>query len=442
MGYKKRFFGALLSLGLMATMTGLGVLAPQAARASGGVEVFVGYADTLRANPAHFPTPWEGSPGVVYQGCSPSTGPSACSFDAGAVRFVNNTGAPVSITGITVNVSTCSYHGWAGATSLPAGKQLIVTQLMSGAASGCTGPTPDSMDTSDIGPNGVSYASNCHPDGIKPTVDATIDGSPQTFTDSGQVLNTGGFDLAACPAGTNESTQWSPVGESCPSSSLTLAPPSQTDPIGSTATVTATFKDSCGHPLQGAVIDFSALSGPNAGTSGMGTTDSGGHASFSYTSTKPGTDTLQASTTNPAGTITSNDVTVTWVGAFLARGSFVIADTSAVMGQHVTFWGAQWAKRNVPSGGPAPSAFKGFASTTQSSPPTCGQTWLSRPGNSARPPKGPLPAFMAVIVSSSVTKAGHTISGNVVEIVTVKVSPGYANNPGHRGTGIVVGKIC
>jgi hypothetical protein len=128
--------------------------------------------------------------------------------------------------------------------------------------------------------------------------------------------------------------------------------------------------------------------------------------------------------------------------AFLARGSFVIADTNAATGTQVTFWGAQWAKKNAPSGGPAPSSFKGFADNLQTTPPACGQTWTSLPGNSSKPPKGPLPAFMEIIVSSSVTKHGRTISGNIVEIVTVKVAHGFAANPGHAGTGVVVGKIC
>src|SRR5260370_3588948 len=95
MKYKRQFLGTLLSLALMATMTGLGALRAPVARAARGVDVFVGYADTVRANPLQLPTPWEGSPSVMYQGCSPSTGPSACSVDPGAGRFVNNTCPPV-----------------------------------------------------------------------------------------------------------------------------------------------------------------------------------------------------------------------------------------------------------------------------------------------------------------------------------------------------------
>ena len=49
---------------------------------------------------------------------------------------------------------------------------------------------------------------------------------------------------------------------------------------------------------------------------------------------------------------------------------------------------------------------------------------------------------MGVIVSSSVTKKGSAISGNVRKLVVVKTNPGYGPNPGHAGTGTVVAVIC
>jgi hypothetical protein len=47
-----------------------------------------------------------------------------------------------------------------------------------------------------------------------------------------------------------------------------------------------------------------------------------------------------------------------------------------------------------------------------------------------------------VIVSSNIKKSGSTISGNIVEIVIVKTNPGYGPDPGHAGTGTVVGVLC
>ncbi len=49
---------------------------------------------------------------------------------------------------------------------------------------------------------------------------------------------------------------------------------------------------------------------------------------------------------------------------------------------------------------------------------------------------------MAVIASSSISKSGPTISGDIPHIVVVTTNPGYAPNPGHPGTGSVVAIVC
>jgi len=132
-------------------------------------------------------------------------------------------------------------------------------------------------------------------------------------------------------------------------------------------------------------------------------------------------------------------VTITAFGV-TAGGNFVIGDKSAAPGTSVTFWGSQWSKRNKLSGGAAPRSFKGFENHPVR--PACGQKWVARPGNSARPPAGPLPAYMLVLVSSKVTKSGSSIAGDTVHEVVVKTGSGYAPNPGHPGTGTVVARIC
>jgi uncharacterized repeat protein (TIGR01451 family) len=121
-------------------------------------------------------------------------------------------------------------------------------------------------------------------------------------------------------------------------------------------------------------------------------------------------------------------------------GNFVIGDGNAATGTSVTFWGAQWSKKNDLSGGKAPSAFKGW----ENSPAvvTCGTNWTTKPGNSPPPPAAPLPSVIAVIVSSSIDKSGSTISGDTAHLVVVRTNPGYAPNPGHAGTGTVLGQIC
>lgn len=107
----------------------------------------------------------------------------------------------------------------------------------------------------------------------------------------------------------------------------------------------------------------------------------------------------------------------------------------------MTFWGKEWSGKNVLSGGAAPDAFKGFAANLGATPPACGITWTTAPGASSAPPVT-VPAYMGVLVSSSVVKSGATISGNAPAIVVVKTDPGYAPNPGHPGTGTVIATLC
>jgi len=125
---------------------------------------------------------------------------------------------------------------------------------------------------------------------------------------------------------------------------------------------------------------------------------------------------------------------------FPASGPFVIGDGNDSISSTVTFWGAQWAKNNTLSGGKAPSAFKGFENGDVA--PSCPGSWTASPGNSSMPPSGPLPSYMGVIVSSSITKSGASISGDTRHIVVVKTDDGYAPDPGHAGTGTVVALAC
>lgn len=124
-----------------------------------------------------------------------------------------------------------------------------------------------------------------------------------------------------------------------------------------------------------------------------------------------------------------------------APSGFVIGDQNAVVGNQVTFWGAQWANKNLLSGGAAPSGFKGFANSANPNPANCGGTWSSDPGNTSGPPSS-IPEFITVIVSSSITKSGNIVSGNIPKMAIVKTDPGYDPNPGHVGTGTVVAITC
>jgi large repetitive protein len=203
---------------------------------------------------------------------------------------------------------------------------------------------------------------------------------------------------------------------------------------GSSVTLTGTLTDGA-NGLSGKTLTLSLGS-----KSCTATTNGSGAASCAVTESDPsGTVTTKASFsgdgTYPAASATGS--AIVYANA-PGGGSFVIGDKST--SGTVTFWGSQWSRLNSLSGSSAPSSFKGFA--LNPSAPMCSAIWSTDPGNSASPPAGPLPAYMAVIVTSAAAKSGSMIYGNTVSVVIVKTNAGYANDPGHAGTGTVVATLC
>lgn len=203
---------------LFAALLGLAFL-PSAARA-GSVTVQVGYTDDLRPSP-FFPTNFCNG-GTQFDG---STGAS-CSqtFDGGAIRIINNTGGVMTVSNVSVQInSSLTYAIWntGGAFTIANGTDEVLGQT-----------SEYDFDTSD---NGTSFAPG---DGFKPIItitytDPSVDGGATqtlTLTDTGQVLNTGGFDSlngynGHClgyqnvagvnyPGNCNESAQWRDIGTS------------------------------------------------------------------------------------------------------------------------------------------------------------------------------------------------------------------------------------
>lgn len=189
-------------------------LVPSSAWA-GNITVQVGYADNIRPNP-DFPnnfcngnTQFDGSSGAT---CSQE-------FDAGAIRIMNNTGATMTVTDVKVQInSSLTYDIWntGGSFTIGNGTDEVLSQ---------TGEF--NFDTSDNGGPIVQFA-----DGFQPVITITFTdpnvngGAVQTLslTDTGQVLNTGGFDEVngdngVClnaptdtPGACNESLQWRDIG--------------------------------------------------------------------------------------------------------------------------------------------------------------------------------------------------------------------------------------
>jgi len=281
-------FGALIG-------TGSAALVAAPASAAVGYNVFVGYADTLRPNAATFPTPFDTGPGITNEGRASTNG----DLDSGAIRVVNSSAVTETVNSVIAHVGGNTFDLWPHNIVLASFDQLVFDETVA-----------NNFDSSDV--PGIT----CTPDGIIPTVDVTVDGVMTTYSDNGQVLNTGGIDPASCSDNPNESEQWVSIGAApCPTgATLTLAPSSQNRTVGSTATMTANFS-ACGTPLSGATVQFGDFAGPNAGLTGTGTTDSNGNASFSYSSSLTGTDTWLAAVSNSGGQIFSNAVTVVWAKA-------------------------------------------------------------------------------------------------------------------------------
>ena len=286
--------------GFADTATAFFNLAPGATYDAGTIQlpaialgVYVGYADDLRPS-ANFPVPWAGSANVVYIG-TPSP------IDAGAIRLDNNTDSPMPVDNVTVDLGRPgpSYNLW-GSFTVPAHGSVILTQTQQ-----------FNFDTSDepiVACGGTLVAG----DPRVPRVIVTTGGVATTYFDTGHILDTGGFDLA-CRG--NESLQWRLIGTTGINANgdFLLGPPTGTSPLGQPYTVTASVTDGTGQPLANVTVHFTVIAGPNRTRTGTATTDTSGHASFTYTSNIAGTDTIQATITNASGgSSTSNPVTVNW----------------------------------------------------------------------------------------------------------------------------------
>src|SRR5438105_9158477 len=190
-----------------------------------GPKIFLGYADTFHPLiPFGLPTPWKGSPGVIFVGCGVNPnggGPAAdtCpqenggdAYDAGAIR-IDNTSATDSlvVTGpASVNIGSCVYAPWSGLNiTIPPGGTLILTQT--GLTADPCGVIPASSGNFNFDTSESSGYGHCNaPSASVPVITLTLNGSPTTINDSAQILNTQGIDKGTCTAA-NEFQEWTAV---------------------------------------------------------------------------------------------------------------------------------------------------------------------------------------------------------------------------------------
>lgn len=213
---------------------------------------------------------------------------------------------------------------------------------------------------------------------------------------------------------------------------------------GRAARLSAVLLEDNLNPISGRTVTFSLGSGTSR-QSCISSTDSTGMASCTIPSVSQplGPGTAAASFSGDSFYRPTTEKVTTLVFAFLDRGAFVIGDHNDRLASNVTFWGPQWSSANSLSGGPAPDSFKGFAASLDSTPPACGGNWSTSPGNASVPPPGPLPSYLAVLVAKSVVQQGsELLSTSIPEVVIVRTDPGYAPDPGSRGTGSVMAVLC
>jgi RHS repeat-associated protein len=263
------------------------------AQTTSPLNVYVGYADGLRPAGSVFPFPWAGSPGVTFVGGG--------RFDSGALRFRNDSNAPIPLERVTVDVGGAHFDIWPSNLTVPPGEDLILAQT--------NGENFDSSDFSGAGCGGNN--------GVLPKVNVTIGGKTSVFTDRNQVLNTRGFDLA-CQG--NESTSWQLVGGEGtvvntplpPATSLTLSPAGHTTlNVNQQQVFTAAAMDANGKPVANLPVTL-ALFGPNAQHL-TATTAANGVATFAaIIGHNAGEDSAQA-TAFVQGRLTVSDTsTLTW----------------------------------------------------------------------------------------------------------------------------------
>jgi hypothetical protein len=214
--------------------------------------------------------------------------------------------------------------------------------------------------------------------------------------------------------------------------------------LGSSATLQGTLLEDGTTPIAGRTLTLGV-----GGTTCTAVTNASGVGTCTVSTGSLGA--TQALTADFAGDgfyLASSDHSKTAVVfAFPSSGAFALGDsTVATAGSStVTWWSSTWNQANVLSGGPAPSAFKGFAAAlplpTSSPANVCSGSWTSSGGNSP-PPPATVPSYMGVVVADSVTKSGSAVNGHYAKIVVVQTNPGYSPGPSNTGTGTIVATFC
>jgi hypothetical protein len=154
-----------------------------------------------------FPSPWQGSPNVIFDGSSVNG-----HFDSGAIRIDAPASNSVTVSNASVVIGSCHYNPWPGLnTTIPAGESLILTQTGPGPVCLARNSVEAELSNFDTSESSRADGFGCSPaDPAIPQITLTINGTTETIADSGRVLNRGGIDPDDCLS-MEETAPWTQI---------------------------------------------------------------------------------------------------------------------------------------------------------------------------------------------------------------------------------------
>jgi hypothetical protein len=171
--------------------------------------VYAGYTDTYRAGSPSAPSPWKGSPSVIFKGCNyfkpdrcPKTKSGKDRYDSGAIRILNISQEDLTITKAKVIIGSCTFHPWPKLNvTIKPEEQVILTQT--------GGKPPCGSARSNFNFDSSDTSSSCTANSVTPALQVTVSGETLTYSDPSQTLNTGGKDRGKKACGHhNETHDW------------------------------------------------------------------------------------------------------------------------------------------------------------------------------------------------------------------------------------------
>lgn len=183
------------------------------------LNLYVGYADSLRPS-GFFPNPFYGSPGVIYSGESPMSD----TLDSGTLRIQNTGSTAITITNLQVTLNPGTnptvFALWGAPVTITPGENAIYAQT-----------NGQNFDSSDFGflptigidsthplggctnPGALSTAQQALCISNAPLVSFDENGTLVSYIDTGNVLDTFGYDFVNGSSDGNESINWNLIGE-------------------------------------------------------------------------------------------------------------------------------------------------------------------------------------------------------------------------------------